>query len=617
MDEFLYLEPDEEITSVIDKLRGLESESIGLVAPKGSTIVQSLVSLKLIGKQAKELKKEVAIVTSDEVGQNLATQVGLTVYSDVKSHTPLDVKLPEYEPKDKMIEISEVGAQDDSAKPTHDSDKATKSDDSDIEIHRYDETAAEVGEASREENIVPTPVKKEVEGNETEEEKSQGDVESDVADHEEVEEVRDVVQERNFSRRRVGSIAQEQEERPVQSEPQAQQSTGAEADSPVKKTGRVSKWVKAILVSFAVILVIAALLFMDLLVSRMTINADIEATVFEKNIDITVEKDRGNSDVSKGIIGGRQIVKEKTFEDKFPTTGEKDAGEKAKGTLVFKNESGLDEAVSAGATVRSSGGVEFMVDSAVSVPKAQLNQAGDKILGQATAGITAKEAGSQANLPPDTNFTILGKSKVTAVGATSGGLTKKIKIVARADIDKAKQQYQDKKSTDFLEDADKQKGEAIIENSGLIDLTEFSVDKNVGDEADQITAKGKMKYTTMAFKTDDLKSAAAGVCEKSLTDGKGLILTDEDKFEPKIKEDKQNVGQMILDTKVTSHVGPKVDVSSLIKSWRLKPIKKVREDLEKIEGVSLRSLDTSPKFALPFGPLLSRNIKVNFGYSEK
>ena len=51
MDEILYLEPDEEITSVVDKLKGLEANSVGLVAPKGSSIVQSLVSLKLLQKQ--------------------------------------------------------------------------------------------------------------------------------------------------------------------------------------------------------------------------------------------------------------------------------------------------------------------------------------------------------------------------------------------------------------------------------------------------------------------------------------------------------------------------------------------------------------------------------------
>lgn len=89
MDELIYLETDEEITSVIDKLQQVETDSVGLVAPKGSSIIQSIVNLKILKKEAESLGKKIAIVTSDEIGRNLAAQVGLIVYESVKSTKPV------------------------------------------------------------------------------------------------------------------------------------------------------------------------------------------------------------------------------------------------------------------------------------------------------------------------------------------------------------------------------------------------------------------------------------------------------------------------------------------------------------------------------------------------
>ncbi len=89
MGEILYLEPDEEITSVIDKLRQSTGHRISLVVPRGATILQSVINLKLLLKEASNLGKEIAIVTADKIGRNLAAQVGLTVYESLKDPRPI------------------------------------------------------------------------------------------------------------------------------------------------------------------------------------------------------------------------------------------------------------------------------------------------------------------------------------------------------------------------------------------------------------------------------------------------------------------------------------------------------------------------------------------------
>ncbi|RJO62091.1 hypothetical protein C4544_01160 [candidate division WS5 bacterium] len=75
--KILYLEIDEEITSVIDRLKKTSETEVHLVVPKEAALLQSIVNLKLLKKQADALGKEIQIITHDKVGRNLAEQVGI------------------------------------------------------------------------------------------------------------------------------------------------------------------------------------------------------------------------------------------------------------------------------------------------------------------------------------------------------------------------------------------------------------------------------------------------------------------------------------------------------------------------------------------------------------
>src|SRR3990167_6552833 len=105
MDEVIYLESDEEITSVIDKLKGSKAPRVALVVPRGATLLQSVVNLKLLSKEAAILAKEISLVTSDKIGRNLAAQVGLTVYDSIRDKRPV-FQPPALEPRsEEVIEI--------------------------------------------------------------------------------------------------------------------------------------------------------------------------------------------------------------------------------------------------------------------------------------------------------------------------------------------------------------------------------------------------------------------------------------------------------------------------------------------------------------------------------
>lgn len=86
MPEAHYIEIDEEIISVVSRLRNSKTVENIFILPKRSLILQSIINLKLLKREAEKLGKAVSIMTQDEQGMRLAEKAGLTVqeYQDTK-----------------------------------------------------------------------------------------------------------------------------------------------------------------------------------------------------------------------------------------------------------------------------------------------------------------------------------------------------------------------------------------------------------------------------------------------------------------------------------------------------------------------------------------------------
>lgn len=606
MDEILYLEADEEITSVVDKLKGLESKSIGLVVPKGSNIAQSLVSLKLLKKEAERQKKRIAIITGDEVGQNLAAQIGLIVYSDVKSGKPISAPVDEV-PENDTIEI------DASKEEPVEEDLPDE-----FKIHRYDDEAAEEHrtEFSKQSEMDKAEATQEPkpESPKSEEKTPPPQVIKEIHSEKIIEREKPMEKEgEGFVSHAVGTTISDERldphhieaERPVRYEG---------VPKTAKKISAKKLWLIYGLSIFAV-LVIAALGFLGF--EKMTVNASVAADKIEKDVDVKVEKDRQNVDLEQAIIGGTQVSKETEEKKNFNSTGQKETGEKAKGNLTFKNESGVDESIASGTTITSTGGIAFTLDSSITVPKAQLNAAGDKVLGQTNGAVTAKNSGSSSNLPASTNYIASGHSKISITGATTGGTTKIIKVVTKTDIENAKRSLLDQGKQDLSKQVVPSSEQVLLDGASNSEINDFTCDKNAGDEADSFNAKGKVKLTAILYKNEDLKQVVTSSVEKNLPAGKGLLLSDADMLSAKVKEADINVGKLTVTASLKSFVGPKIDIPGLKKSWRLRSLEKVRNSLTGFESVKVDSISLSPTYSLPIGPLLTRNMDLKLEYIQK
>lgn len=84
MPQTFYVAPDEEILSVVSRLRSSALLENVFVVPKRALILQSIVNLRMLVREAEKLGKTVVIVTQDEQGRALAEKLGLPTrtYSD-------------------------------------------------------------------------------------------------------------------------------------------------------------------------------------------------------------------------------------------------------------------------------------------------------------------------------------------------------------------------------------------------------------------------------------------------------------------------------------------------------------------------------------------------------
>lgn len=84
--QLLYLEPDDEVTSVVRRLRGADAGRVVLVAPGRSRATSSVVALRLLARAASEAGRSVALV-ADASTRALAGEAGIAAFASVADAT--------------------------------------------------------------------------------------------------------------------------------------------------------------------------------------------------------------------------------------------------------------------------------------------------------------------------------------------------------------------------------------------------------------------------------------------------------------------------------------------------------------------------------------------------
>jgi hypothetical protein len=100
--KILFVQIDEEITSIFQRIEKLPYKEVYLVVPKRAVLLQSIVNLKILKQKMAELEKEVAIITNDLNGMKLAHQAEIRVFD----HWNIDDtagKVEEHDPETALL----------------------------------------------------------------------------------------------------------------------------------------------------------------------------------------------------------------------------------------------------------------------------------------------------------------------------------------------------------------------------------------------------------------------------------------------------------------------------------------------------------------------------------
>ncbi|MDP2728087.1 MAG: hypothetical protein Q8P59_11160, partial [Dehalococcoidia bacterium] len=84
MSQVVYVEPTEELASVVQKLESAEEMDLVLLVPKGVALLKDLLQWNLLQRQVRALGKSVVVVTHDRGARFGARQAGFPVYRSLR-----------------------------------------------------------------------------------------------------------------------------------------------------------------------------------------------------------------------------------------------------------------------------------------------------------------------------------------------------------------------------------------------------------------------------------------------------------------------------------------------------------------------------------------------------
>ncbi len=509
MDEILYLESDEEITSVIDKIKQSKGNRLSLVVPKEATILQSVVNLKLLAKEAANLSKEIAIITSDKIGRNLAAKVGLTVYESVKSDKPV------FEPPSPMPSNQEV-IEINNAKTTKYEEQRPKG----VQVHHFQE------------------------------------------------------------RSKIW--------------PKRKEKTQISPKLPVTKIKKDIDWRKIKIIIWPLLAIVLVLIIMGgyFILPKTKVTLKVQAENYEDSLDIKISSEKDLNIVENKTFAGKMIDITQEKEEAFRTTGKKNLGGKAKGTLTLYNYWDSSPQLLGAGSKFSSSGKTFISKNAATIPGTSI-RGGNIVAGTSTVEIEAENSGEEYNVEAS-RFLIVGLSAAQQekiYGQSSkdltGGFSKEVQVVSQTDYDQAKEKIANDLTESLGSNLNGQaEGAEILEDAIQIEIVEESSSAEVDSEAAEFSLKIKQRLRAIVFLRANFDQFILEVMENQIPAYQMITLGPDDLIIPNVKENKYDENLLLLNINTSAKISRRIDTEKVEYDLLGKSQEDSKKYLSNIEGVA-------------------------------
>ncbi len=129
--ETIYIDVDDEITHIIDRVKASDSKIVALVLPKRATVLQSLVNMKLLKRSAVASKKNLVPITTEPGLMPLAGAAGLHVAKSLQSKPEIPSS-PDSIRETEVEDLDDVSSRLDKSESVGSLTDASEADDDDV-----------------------------------------------------------------------------------------------------------------------------------------------------------------------------------------------------------------------------------------------------------------------------------------------------------------------------------------------------------------------------------------------------------------------------------------------------------------------------------------------------
>lgn len=292
------------------------------------------------------------------------------------------------------------------------------------------------------------------------------------------------------------------------------------------------------------------------------------------------------------------------------TTGTKTIGDKATGSVTINN--GRDSRTfPAGTVISSPSGIKFTFDTSVQVASASGVVGSNLVLGTAKVNITAVKVGAESNLSAGTDFQIgsLNKLDIAAKNDVdfSGGTSKQVKAVAKADVDGLRSQILESAKTQAKQQLlDKAADKVLLTDSVTAKVVTEELDHKVDEAADNVSLKLTVKAQGIAVAKPALDSAIASEISPLIPE-KYRIQSSTTKSLTLKKAGKETSA---LSISVSANLIPQIETAEIASKITGKSLDKAREYFQSMSGVTQVEFSISPPLPIITSRLPWRTSKI-------
>ena len=574
--KILYLEIDDEVTSIYDKLNKLKFKNIYLVIPQRAVIFQSAINLKILKRKAEDLNKKIYIVTNDPSGFNLAQRVGLEVFDKLegKEHPSL---------------VSGKFAENNEITPLKASVNSLNND----SPSRRDEKKFSISEMVRKGakgfQIIP----------------------------------------KNLTLSKHSDIHS-----PKKKQEKDERKSSFVLIAPNKKA-----LIGLVAVSAVILLIISYIALPGATLVLTPKSNVIEVPKNVVLADVERNRAELDTRPNNMIGTAKKTVKfDKVFT--FQATGKNaEGGKNATGKIKVKNVSSNDWPLVPKTRFQTADGIVFRSTNQVIVPAGTQDKPGEleiSVLSDALDSFN-KPIGERGNLPMDTKFFLPAliaenQKKLFAVSSSvfAGGVTNVTKFISKEDVDAARAKMdtelrasaESELKSEVQKQGDSQKVRlALLSGKGLIETSDpiINIPPNIeGQKLDSFDVKGSIIASGIVYNLDELLSVLKREIQLKKNPEKSLASVDEDALTYKLVNYDKNAGKVTITATIQGieefEVSPKKEngdrlIKKIKESIVGKNIREARDFVQNLPEIEKAEITTWPAWA-PTIPSVPDNIKV-------